>query len=68
MSTLGLPYLDLTFACQRHTGKRTSYVTARPPFDPSRFGVEPIDAADARISLLSPTPRLKPSTPPIPTL
>jgi len=48
MSTLGIPYLDLTLACQRHIGKRTTYVTARPPFDPSRFGVEPIEAADAR--------------------
>ena len=43
-----VPYLDLTVACQRHTFKRTTYQTARPPFDPSRFGVEPIETAAAR--------------------
>ncbi len=43
-----VPYLDLTLACQRHTFKRTTYQTARPPFDPSRFGVEPIETAVAR--------------------
>ena len=48
MSSLATPWLDLTVACQRHTLKRTTYLTARPPFDPSRFGVEPIDTADAR--------------------
>jgi len=48
MSSLSMPWLDLTVACQRHTLKRTTYLTARPPFDPSRFGVEPIDTADAR--------------------
>ena len=48
MSSLATPWLDLTVACQRHTHKRTTYLTARPPFDPSRFGVEPIDTADAR--------------------
>jgi len=48
MSSLATPWLDLTVACQRNTLKRTTYLTARPPFDPSRFGVEPIDTADAR--------------------
>ena len=48
MSSLAMPWLDLTVACQRHTLKRTTYLTARPPFDPSRFGVEPIDTADTR--------------------
>ena len=48
MSSLATPWLDLTVACQRHTLKRTTYLTARPPFDPSRFGVEPIDTTDAR--------------------
>ena len=48
MSSLAMPWLDLTVACQRHTLKRTTYLTARPPFDPSRFGGEPIDTADAR--------------------
>jgi hypothetical protein len=48
MSSLATPWLDLTVACQRHTHKRTTYLTARPPFDPSRFGVEPVDTADAR--------------------
>ena len=48
MSSLATPWLDLTVACQRHTLKRTTYLTARPPFDPSRFGVEPMDTADAR--------------------
>src|SRR5271165_2839934 len=49
MSTLAVPYLDLAVACQRHTLKRMTYVTARPPFDPTRFGVEPIETGDARI-------------------
>jgi hypothetical protein len=48
MSSFATPWLDLTVACQRHTFKRTTYLTARPPFGPSRFGVEPIDTADAR--------------------
>ena len=48
MSSLATPWLDLTVACQRHTRKRTTYLTARPPFAPSRFGVEPIDTAHAR--------------------
>ncbi len=43
-----VPYLDLPLACQRHTFKRMTYQTARPPFDPSRFGVEPIETAVAR--------------------
>ena len=45
---LAMPWLDLTVACQRHTLKSMTYVTARPPFDPSRFGVEAIVTADAR--------------------
>ncbi len=48
MPPFAIPYLDLTVACQRHTFGRTTYQTARPPFDPSRFGVEPIDTAAAR--------------------
>ena len=54
MSSLATPWLDLTVACQRHTLKRTTYLTARPPFDPSRFGVEPIDTADARTFIENP--------------
>ncbi len=48
MPPFAIPYLYLTVACQRHTFGRTTYQTARPPFDPSRFGVEPIDTAAAR--------------------
>jgi hypothetical protein len=30
MSSLATPWLDLTVACQRHTLKRITYLTARP--------------------------------------
>ena len=48
MSAIDVPYLDLEKVCQRHNFKRISYVPLRPPFDPSRFGVEPIETGTAR--------------------
>jgi hypothetical protein len=40
--------IDLLTACQRHTRRRITYVTARAPFDPARYGVEPLATAQAR--------------------
>src|SRR3984885_12440535 len=48
MSSLATPWLDLTVACQLPPPNRPTSLPARPPFDPSRFGVEPIDTTDAR--------------------